>query len=65
MPQENRSEAEAAEPFDEPLQETEPGSPPEYAPQTDGKTTWCRRHSLVSICPEYVYCLRASRCKKG
>ena len=31
---------------------------PEDAPQTDGNTTWCRRHSLVSIGPECVYCLQ-------
>ena len=54
MPQDGPIEAAAAEPVPEP----EPGSPPEYAPQTDGKTTWCRQHSLVSIGPECVYCLK-------
>ena len=60
MPQEDHSEAAAAKPVDEPIQGPiqEPESPPEYAPQTDGKTTWCRRHSLVSIGPECVYCLQ-------
>ena len=52
MTQADLSEAAAAEPVPEP----EPGSPPEDAPQTDGNTTWCRRHSLVSIGPECTGC---------
>ena len=56
MPQDGPIEAAAAEPVPEP----EPGSPPEYAPQTDGHTTWCRRHSLVSIGPQCVDCLKGT-----
>ena len=50
MTQADRIEAAAAEPV--------PESPPDDAPQTDGVTTWCRRHSLVSIGPECTDCLQ-------
>ena len=49
MTQADHIEAEPAEPV--------PESPPDDAPQTDGVTTWCRRHSLMSIGPECTDCL--------